>query len=123
LLWLERVWVLIIVGFVGIKLPIEYACVPTTCHEASIIFKPTNRFDKVIVTFEVEFWRWLTWVKFENTNVWSILASEVLASMWELDFTTILNLDILKRHKRFVEYIHHSYTFSKTNNHLESTWM
>jgi hypothetical protein len=123
LLWINRVWVLIIPNLVRIELPIENTCVPTTCHKTSIVFKPANWLYEVIVAFEVKFWGWLTWIKFKYADIRSILTGEILTSMGELDLATIFNLNIFERHKCLVQYVHHAYTFSKTNHHLKTTWM
>jgi hypothetical protein len=109
--------------FFLIKLPKVNTWVPAASYKTSIIFKPTDWFNKVLMSFEKEIVGCFTCVKFINTDILSILASKVLTSMRELNFTTILDRDRFKCNQTCAQYVHHFNTFAKANHNMETTWM
>ena len=72
------------------------------------------------MTAEEEIVICLSSVELEHLNVLATLAGEVLATVTELNFLAVLDLDVLEGFQVVAQNVHHLHTISKANHDVEA---
>lgn len=88
-------------------------------NKAEIIIKPTDWFDLSSMVFEDHVWSAFSCVKVEDHDWVCICTSKQMTSIWELNFSTRLNVNFLILLQSLLKHIHHTNSVWESNNNMK----